>query len=99
MKKIWYAVIALTLMLSGCELTDDLFPNGLTDEEIIEGLKTALNVGSDSASTNLSTTDGYYGNSLVKIPLPRRELRNRINGNATLALISSTVGLKVNLKI
>jgi len=96
MKKIWYAVFALTLMLSGCELAEELFPNGLTEAEIIEGLKTALNVGSDSASTNLSVTNGYYGNSLVKIPLPPEavDIRDKINGNATLAWISSTIGLE-----
>jgi hypothetical protein len=96
MKKIWYALFAFAPFLSGCEEINDLFPNGLTEEEIIEGLKTALNVGSDSASTSLSVTDGYYGNSLVKIPLPPEavEIREKINGNATLAWISSTIGLE-----
>lgn len=95
MKKIWCALFALALTMSGCEVIDDLLPNGLTEEEIIEGLKTALKVGSDSASANLSATDGYYGNSLVKIPLPPEveDIRSKINGNATLAWISSSVGL------
>jgi len=93
MKKLWYAIFALALMLSGCEWLDE---NGLTEEEIIEGLKTALNVGSDSASTNLSATDGYYGNSLVKIPLPPEvaDIRDRINANTTLEWISATIGLE-----
>jgi Protein of unknown function (DUF4197) len=96
MKKIWYALFAFVPFLSGCEGINDLFPNGLTEEEIIEGLKTALNVGSDSASTSLSVTNGYYGNSLVKIPLPPEamEIRDKINGNSTLAWISSTIGLE-----
>jgi len=96
MKKLWCAVFAIILILSGCEWINESLPDGLTEEEIIEGLKTALNVGSDSASTNLSVTDGYYGNSLVKIPLPPEamEIRNKINGNATLAWISSTIGLE-----
>jgi hypothetical protein len=96
MKRILCAVIALTLMLSGCEWIEEWFPNGLTEEEIIEGLKTALKVGSDSASTNLSETDGYYGNDLVKIPLPSEvsDIRDRINGNSTLAWISATIGLE-----
>jgi hypothetical protein len=95
MKKIWYAVLALILLLAGCDWLDENLPDGLTEEEIIEGLKTALNVGSDSASTNLSVTNGYYGNSLVKIPLPPEaaEIRDKINGNATLAWISTTIGL------
>ena len=96
MKKLWCAVFALVLLLSGCEWIDDFSPTGLTEEEIIEGLKTALNVGSDSASTNLSATDGYYGHSLSKIPLPpeAKDIRDKINRNATLALISSTIGLE-----
>jgi hypothetical protein len=96
MKKLWCAVFAITLLLSGCELIEDFLPSDLTEEEIIEGLKTALNVGSDSASTNLSVTNGYYGNSLVKIPLPPEavEIREKINANATLAWISSTIGLE-----
>jgi len=96
MKKLWCAVLVIPLLLSGCEIIEDFFPDGLTDEEIIEGLKTALNVGSDSASTNLSVNDGYYGNSLVRIPLPPEavEIRDKINANATLAWISTSIGLE-----
>jgi hypothetical protein len=95
MKKIGCAIFALTLMLSGCEWIGELFPDGLTEEEIIEGLKTALKVGSDSASTNLAVSDGYYGNALVKIPLPPEiaDIREKINGNETLEWISATIGL------
>ncbi|MBN2273896.1 MAG: DUF4197 domain-containing protein [Bacteroidales bacterium] len=96
MKKVLLSIGVIALMVAGCEWLEDNVPEGLTEEEIIEGLKTALNVGSDSASGNLSLTDGYYGNALVKIPLPPEvvSLRNAINGNSTLALISSTIGLE-----
>ena len=96
MKKVLLPVILGAMMLAGCEWLEENTPAGLTEEEIIEGLKTALNVGTDSASGGLSITDGYYGNALVKIPLPAEvvNIREKINGNSTLALISSTIGLE-----
>lgn len=48
----------------------DLDPSGLTNEEIIEGLKSALNVGTDTSVGILSKVDGYYKDDLVKILLP-----------------------------
>lgn len=94
MKKIIIPICAAMMLLAGCEWMEE--NTGLSEGEIIEGLKTALNVGSDSASTNLSVINGYYGNPLVKIPLPPEieSIRNEINGNSTLALISSTIGLE-----
>lgn len=96
MKKILLSIFAVIILLAGCEWLEQNMPEGLTDEEIIEGLKTALNVGADSASGGLSLTNGYYGNSLVKIPLPPEvvSIREKINGNTTLALISSNIGLE-----
>ncbi len=44
--------------------------NGLTEQEIIEGLKEALKVGTDTASTNLHKQNGYYLDLSVKILLP-----------------------------
>ncbi|HOU99293.1 MAG TPA: DUF4197 domain-containing protein [Bacteroidales bacterium] len=44
--------------------------NGLSEEEIIQGLKEALKVGTDTSSANLHKTDGYYGDAIVKILLP-----------------------------
>jgi hypothetical protein len=96
MKKILFPILVLMLTLAGCEWLEDNAPAGLTEEDIIEGLKTALNVGTDSASGGLSLMNGYYGNPLVKIPLPPEvvSIREKINGNSTLALISSTIGLE-----
>jgi hypothetical protein len=42
----------------------------LTNDEIIRGLKEALNVGSKNASTNASKIDGFFKNSIIKIPFP-----------------------------
>jgi hypothetical protein len=42
----------------------------LSNEEIIAGLKQALEVGTEKAVALVSKMDGYYGNPDIKIPLP-----------------------------
>lgn len=48
---------------------------GLTESQIIAGLKDALRVGSGNAATILNKKDGYFKDSVVKILLPS-ELNN-----------------------
>jgi len=71
MKKILVVCLAVCIGLSGCE---ELFntdnQDTLTTDQVIEGLKTALKVGTDTTVTALSKTDGYYLDNLLKIPLP-----------------------------
>jgi hypothetical protein len=43
---------------------------GVTDEEIVAGLKEALEVSTDTSSSKLHAQDGYYQNPKVKIPFP-----------------------------
>lgn len=45
---------------------------GLTNSEITSGLKEALIVGTVNAVLKVSKTDGYFGNDLIKIPLPEK---------------------------
>lgn len=45
-------------------------PAGLSDEEVIAGLRSALEHGTDTAVSRLSLTDGYFGDELIKILLP-----------------------------
>lgn len=42
----------------------------ITDPNIAEGLKEALNVGTDTAVSNGSKYNGYFGNPEIKIPFP-----------------------------
>lgn len=42
----------------------------LTNDEIIAGLKEALEIGTQKAVALVSKTDGYYRNPDIKIPLP-----------------------------
>lgn len=97
MKKIILYFIIPGLIFCSCEWFENL-DTGLSDTDIVNGLKTALEVGTDSSSTALSAFNGYYlGDPLhVKIPLPDEVegIRNVINGNTTLASISSLLGLE-----
>jgi len=44
---------------------------GLSNDDIVKGLKEALNVGSKNASGSASKVDGYFKNPKIKIPLPK----------------------------
>lgn len=44
--------------------------NSLSSAEIITGLREALNVGAKNAGSKLSTTNGFFGNALIKILMP-----------------------------
>ena len=59
-----------TLLISLVATLSCTKENGLSEEEIIQGLKEALKVGTDTSSTNLHKSDGYYGDLAVKIFLP-----------------------------
>ena len=43
---------------------------GLSNDEIVQGLKEALQVGTEKAVTLVSKPDGFYQNPDIKIPLP-----------------------------
>lgn len=64
-----YFMISMFLIsVSGCK--KDTVTKGLTDSEIVEGLKDALIVGTTNSVLNANAKDGYFGNSLIKIPFP-----------------------------
>jgi hypothetical protein len=44
--------------------------NGLSNNEIIGGLKEALQIGAKNASTTLNVKNGFLGNQLIKILMP-----------------------------
>jgi len=59
------------LSFSACqELQDVVKDSGLTNDEVIKGLKEALTVSTDTSVTVLNTLDGYYKDEAVKILLP-----------------------------
>ena len=65
-----YLPIMVVMIFSCEELFNLEDEGGLTSEEIVEGLKTALEVGTDSAANTLHQIDGYYKDEVVKILLP-----------------------------
>ncbi len=61
-------IIALAFI--SCNTLNDIVDEQLTEDEIVQGLKTALEVGTDTSTTVLSAVDGYYKDKLLKILLP-----------------------------
>ncbi|MCB9245622.1 MAG: DUF4197 domain-containing protein [Flavobacteriales bacterium] len=72
MKKWSYLVVLLcSISLFSCDELDTIIEDaGLTNEEVVAGLRSALTVGTDTSVTTLSAVDGYFGDELVKILLP-----------------------------
>ncbi len=44
--------------------------SGLSNDDIVSGLKEALRVGTDSSSKKLSKIDGFFGDAAIKILMP-----------------------------
>jgi hypothetical protein len=44
--------------------------NGLSNDEIINGLKEALRVGTDSSTKRLSKLNGFFGDAAIKVLMP-----------------------------
>ena len=68
LKTFTFILLGLTLSFVSC---DELFQDNVSQEEIVDGLKTALEMGTDTACAILNVEDGYYGDELVKILLPQ----------------------------
>ncbi len=63
--------LLLSLMVISCdEITEVLEESALSNEEVIQGLKAALEVSTDSSVNTLSAIDGYLADAAVKILLP-----------------------------
>ena len=78
MKKLVYLLLA-SATLTGCEGTQQIlkgieYPNtagGLTNAEIVSGLKQALEIGAQNSANQLSSLDGFFKNAAIKILLPQ----------------------------
>ena len=57
-------VIALVFSFLSCNKTE------LTGDEIVQGLKEALKVGTANSVSQANKTDGYFANALIKIMFP-----------------------------
>jgi hypothetical protein len=72
-------IVSLTLVLPGCAELMNIAnqatqqpgnQNPLTGNEVIEGLKTALLVGTDTSVSQTSRINGFYKDEVIKILLP-----------------------------
>lgn len=77
MKKSIYVLILCTICLSSCETAHQILKDygqtangGLTNADIVSGLKEALSVGAQQSSNQLSALDGFFKNAAIKILLP-----------------------------
>ena len=86
-------VFAISI-ICGCDSLEEAvnnLPTGLTDSEIVEGLKAALTHGVDSSVVSASAVDGYLKNQAIKILLPKEvsQLQNTVNtGSFSLGFVS-----------
>lgn len=62
-----FSLLLFSILPFSCEQLTEL---GLTNEEVVSGLKEALNQGARVASDGLGLTDGYFKDQAVKILLP-----------------------------
>lgn len=80
LKKILPILMVFALLTSGCESAQQILQSASdvlsgnsstpTSSEVGSGLKQALELGITAGANRLSQTDGYYGNSLVKVLFP-----------------------------
>jgi hypothetical protein len=56
--------------------------SGLSNDEIISGLKEALNVGTNNASKQLSAVDGFFKDAAIKILMPdeAKKVESKLRG-------------------
>jgi hypothetical protein len=64
-RKLFFLALVLVFATYSCK--ED---SGLTEAEVIDGLKTALKVGTDSTVKKVSASGGYYNDQIIKIFLP-----------------------------
>jgi hypothetical protein len=73
MKKIITLILLSLTFLFGCKKAEDIIsnaPTGLSDDEIVQGLKDALEHGTDTSVNLTHKVDGYFKNTAIKILLP-----------------------------
>ncbi|MDT8394216.1 MAG: DUF4197 domain-containing protein [Bacteroidales bacterium] len=104
MKKLFILLLALSIpIMYSCEEADEVFENiGLSDAEIVAGLKEALRVGTDTAVSIVSKVDGYYKDEVIKILLPEEagiivdNLNNPLLQGLGLDQLVEDIVLKIN---
>lgn len=70
-------LIAIAFFISGCDILQEVVQTieentdiPLTEQEVVRGLKEALQIGTNNSVNIVSALNGYYGDQLIKISLP-----------------------------
>ena len=75
MKKIYLFILVTLFAFGSCEtargILDSVNTNTpLSNADVVRGLKEALQVGTDTATSHLSVTDGFFKDAMIKILMP-----------------------------
>jgi hypothetical protein len=74
MKKLIVIGSLFIFPLSGCDTARNILSSGgngnLSNSDVVQGLKEALRVGTDSATFHLGLLDGFYGDDIIRIVMP-----------------------------
>ncbi len=74
MKKLAVIISLFALPLAGCDTARNILNSAgsanLSNGEIVQGLKEALRVGTDSATFHLGLLNGFYGDDIIRIVMP-----------------------------
>lgn len=74
MKKLAVIIGLFALPLAGCDTARNILNSvgstNLSNGEIVQGLKEALRVGTDSATFHLGLLNGFYGDDIIRIVMP-----------------------------
>jgi hypothetical protein len=92
-------LIAGSIFMTSCEELG--IDPSLSQDEVVQGLKEALRVGTDTSVTMLNKTDGYFKDEAVKILLPPeiQMIQNNLNSLGISAVVQPLVDqlvLKIN---
>jgi Protein of unknown function (DUF4197) len=73
-KKIYFSLAVIVVLFSGCDTAKSILNSagsgGLTNTEVVQGLKDALRVGTDSATYHLGLLNGFFKDDMIKILMP-----------------------------
>lgn len=65
-------LVFVSLSFNSCTDIEDFLDQTLSNDEIIEGLKSALQVGTDTSVTQVSKMDGFFADQVIKILIPEK---------------------------
>lgn len=99
-RPIFYSLLILFATSCDQESLDQILNPSLTESEVIEGLRAALTVGTDTSVTTLNKVNGFFADQAVKILLPPeaqiiQQYVNLLPGGSGQLLIDEVI-LKIN---